>query len=96
MGPNLLATIRTHPGKTALEYADLTLRGTVSVLSELNTLLEQRKITSPHAKVDPKTGEQYRVYYPVYREPEIVESNESLLARIAQLESRIAELEGRR
>lgn len=69
---NLLTAIRTHTGKTAQEYADICLLGVLTVKNQIEHLLRERLITSPHAKADPVTGETFRVYFPIIRQPEVV------------------------
>ena len=90
----LLNTVRTHPGKTASEYANLALRGVLSVLIELDALVKQGKITSPLAKTDPATGDAHRAYYPVFQEPEVTQgaTREQLIEEIETLNTDNARL----
>ena len=75
---NLLTAIRTHPGKTAHEYADICMLGVLSVKNQIEHLLRENLITNQHKKADPVTGELFCVYFPVFRLPEVVVAKQSI------------------
>ena len=83
---NLLTAIRTHPGKTAQEYADICLLGELTVQNQLQHLLRENLVVSPSTVIDKETGEKRCIYAPTVRLPEVVHSKQWLQDRVDKMQ----------